>query len=46
MRSLSEVGMLAEPSPISRHFQGQEVVGILIDKRHVIGLPSQQKEAV
>ncbi|MBB4845134.1 conjugal transfer pilus assembly protein TraI [Paucibacter oligotrophus] len=45
-RSLSEVGMLAEPSPISRHFQGQEVVGVLIDKRHVIGLPSQQKEAV
>lgn len=45
MRSLGEVGMLAEPSPISRHFQGQEVVGVLIDKRHVIGLPCQPKEA-
>lgn len=37
--------MLAEPSPISREFQGQEVVGVLIDKRHVIGLPSLPKEA-
>ncbi|ENO99062.1 Relaxase [Thauera phenylacetica B4P] len=45
MRSLGEVGMLAEPSPISRDFQGQEVVGVLIDKRHVIDLPCQQKEA-
>jgi conjugal transfer pilus assembly protein TraI len=45
MRSLGEVGMLAEASPISLDFQGREVVGVLIDKRHVSGLPYQQKEA-
>lgn len=39
IRAMNEAGMLAAPSPLSRSFQGQEVVGVLLAARHVQGLP-------
>ncbi|MCL1961968.1 MAG: TraI domain-containing protein [Desulfovibrionaceae bacterium] len=40
IRALGEAGMLAEPASLTRAFREKEVVGILIDKRHVAGWPA------
>jgi conjugal transfer pilus assembly protein TraI len=45
IRALGEAGMLASPSPVTQFFKGEQTVGILIDARHVTGLPSPPKEA-
>lgn len=39
IRAMNEAGMLAAPVPLTRAFQGQEVVGILLAARHVQGMP-------
>lgn len=39
IRAMNEAGMLALPSPLTRSFQGQEVVGVLLAARHVQDMP-------
>jgi len=39
IRAMNEAGMLALPSPLTRSFQGQEVVGVLLAARHVHNMP-------
>lgn len=39
IRAMAEAGMLVSPSTLSRSFQGQEVVGVLLAARHVQGMP-------
>lgn len=39
IRAMNEAGMLVTASPLTRSFQGQEVVGILLAARHVQGMP-------
>lgn len=39
IRALNEAGMLVSPSPLTRSFQGQEVVGVLLAARHVENMP-------
>lgn len=39
IRAMNEAGMLAAPSPLTRTFQGQEVVGVLLAARHVQDMP-------
>jgi len=39
IRVMNEAGMLALPSPLTRSFQGQEVVGVLLAARHVQDMP-------
>lgn len=39
IRAMNEAGMLVAPAPLTRAFQGQEVVGILLAARHVQDMP-------
>lgn len=39
IRAMNEAGMLAAPSPLTRSFQGQEVVGVLLAAQHVQCMP-------
>lgn len=39
IRAMNEVGMLVSPTPLTRSFQGQEVVGVLLAARHVENMP-------
>lgn len=39
IRAMNEAGMLVAPAPLTRAFQGQAVVGILLAARHVQDMP-------
>jgi conjugal transfer pilus assembly protein TraI len=39
IRAMGDAGMLVSPSPMTRSFQGQDAVGVLLAPRHVQGMP-------